>query len=89
MKIAEVIEVKFIKYFREKGIINIKDKMRKNYSIVFAAVISLLLSSTSANFRHRIEEFSFDTAYQEYPLAYNMWGASVGLNTKLKLIPSG
>lgn len=40
------------------------------------------------NYRNKIEPFSFDTAYQEYPIAYTQFGASVGLKTKMKLIPA-
>jgi hypothetical protein len=49
---------------------------------------ALLIGCTWGNYRNKIEPFSFDTAYQEYPIAYTQFGASVGLKTKMKLIPA-
>lgn len=59
--------------------------MRKSALIV----LSLLTASQLAlgMYKHKIEAFSFDTSYEDYPLAYNTFGASTGLKTKMKLIP--
>jgi hypothetical protein len=59
--------------------------MRK---IIVFAIASLLCSVSFANYRQKIEQFSFDTTIGEYPVAYYHFGGSVGLNSKLKLIPA-
>ena len=51
-------------------------------------VLLALLGCSSATYKHKIDPFSFDTQYEEYPLAYNTFGAAVGLVTKMKLVPA-
>lgn len=46
-----------------------------------------LLGLSCAMYKHKIDPFSFDTQYEEYPLAYYTFGAAVGLKQKMKLIP--
>lgn len=53
-----------------------------------SAFLGLLVGYTLGKYRDKIEPFSFDTSYQEYPVAYIQFGASVGLKTKMKLIPA-
>ena len=47
-----------------------------------------LWAIVKANYREKLRAFSFDTAYGEYPIAYKQFGASVGLRSKMKLIPA-
>jgi hypothetical protein len=59
--------------------------MRKTALIVLSLLGITQL--TSGMYRHKIDAFSFDTAYEDYPLAYNTFGAATGLKTKMKLVP--
>ncbi len=52
------------------------------------ALLVLLIGYTLGRYKDKIESFSFDTSFQEYPVAYIQFGASVGLKTKMKLIPA-
>jgi len=51
-------------------------------------VLLCLVVLASAEYREKLRAFSFDTAYGEYPIAYKQFGASVGLRSKMKLIPA-
>jgi hypothetical protein len=42
----------------------------------------------SCEYRQKLDAFSFDTTYGEYPVAYHQFGATVGLKSKLKLVPA-
>ena len=51
--------------------------------LFFSALSTLAL----AEYRQKLDVFSFDTKFGEYPRAYNQFGSSIGLKTKMKLIP--
>jgi hypothetical protein len=51
-------------------------------------VLLSLLGYSLGMYRHKIDPFSFDTQYEEYPLAYNTFGAAVGLKHKMKIVPA-
>jgi hypothetical protein len=61
-------------------------KMKTHLSIIILTLLALF-NLSHQEFRHRIDAFSFDNEYGEFPLAYNMFGSAVGLMTKLKLVP--
>lgn len=50
-------------------------------------VLVNLLGLALSMYRHKIDPFSFDLNYEEFPLAYKMFGGAVGLKTKMKLVP--
>jgi hypothetical protein len=55
---------------------------------VKATLLAIIIVSCCGYFRNKIEPFSFETTFQEYPISYVQFGASVGLKTKMKLIPA-
>lgn len=63
-------------------------KSRKNILQISCLLLSSVLLGVHGTYRQKIDAFSFDTSYGEYPLAYNQFGSSVGLRTKLKLLPA-
>ena len=56
-----------------------------NTRILFVLSLSTV---ALAFYRHKIDAFSFDLGYGEFPMAYNQFGATVGLKSKMKLMPA-
>jgi hypothetical protein len=56
--------------------------MKLLYSVI------AIIGAVGAIYRQKIDAFSFDINYGEYPVAYKQFGASIGLKSKLKLIPA-
>ena len=53
-------------------------------SLVLLAGLCVL---SQAGFKQKLNQFSFDCTYDEYPSNYDMSGATVGLLSKVKLVP--
>jgi hypothetical protein len=51
------------------------------------ATLLLLSGSALSEYRQKLNVFSFDTNFGEYPKSYNQFGASVGLKSKMKVVP--
>ena len=49
-------------------------------------LVQALIGYTLALYKQKIDPFSFDTSYGEYPVSYKQFGSSVGLKSKMKLI---
>lgn len=52
-----------------------------------AFVLALGILAVNANFRRKIEPFSFDIQKFEYPLEFNKFGTAVALRDTIKVLP--
>lgn len=59
--------------------------------LILKSVVALFLSESlgevEAEYRHKIEPFSFDIQKFEYPLEYLKMGTTVALKDTIKIIP--
>jgi hypothetical protein len=53
-----------------------------------AYTLVAIAGMASATYRQKLDVFSFDTQFREYPLTYKQFGSTVGLKSKVKLIPA-
>jgi hypothetical protein len=63
----------------------LKEKVIK---MKIAFTLIALAGMASATYRQKLDVFSFDTQFGEYPLTYKQFGSTVGLKSKVKLIPA-
>ena len=49
--------------------------------------LALLFGGSKAQYRHKIEPFSFDIQKFEYPLEYQKFGTAIALKDTIKLLP--
>ncbi|CDW90301.1 zinc finger protein dhhc domain containing [Stylonychia lemnae] len=56
-------------------------------SLIQISTLLTLITLSQATIRQRIEQFSFESQYGEYPLAYLTFGSSINLERRVKLIP--
>jgi hypothetical protein len=52
---------------------------------LFGIIASLTVAN--ADFRHKIEPFSFDIQKYEYPLEFHKYGTTVALKDTIKILP--
>ena len=60
---------------------------KTNIANLVTLAITLLIGLISAEYRHKIEPFSFDTRKFEYPLEFAKYGTAVTLRNHIKLLP--
>ena len=60
---------------------------RNQHYFSFVLLLVANIAIISAEYRHKIEPFSFNVHSFEYPLEYNKFGTAVALRDTIKIIP--